>query len=71
LFIRPPDRVTAVDGLLTNFHLPGSSLLMLVAALAGPEVWPEIYREAVHRRLRFFSYGDCMLLMPGLRGWRP
>jgi S-adenosylmethionine:tRNA ribosyltransferase-isomerase len=65
LFIAPPDRVTAADGLLTNFHLPGSSLLMLVAALAGDPGWREVYREAVARRLRFYSYGDCMLLLPG------
>ncbi|MBU8870525.1 MAG: S-adenosylmethionine:tRNA ribosyltransferase-isomerase [Gemmatimonadales bacterium] len=66
LFIRPPDRVTAVDGLLTNFHLPGSSLLMLVASLMGPETWLPVYRYAVENRLRFYSYGDCMLILPGL-----
>lgn len=65
LFIAPPDRVRAADGLLTNFHLPGSSLLMLVAALAGEPAWREVYREAVARRLRFYSYGDCMLALPG------
>jgi len=68
LFLRPPDRVTAVDGLLTNFHLPGSSLLMLVAALAGEKTWPEVYEHAVARRMRFYSYGDCMLILPGLAG---
>lgn len=68
LFIAPPDTVTAADGLLTNFHLPGSSLLMLVAALAGEGAWRGIYREAVERRLRFYSYGDCMLLLPGPAG---
>lgn len=68
LFIAPPDTVTAADGLLTNFHLPGSSLLMLVAALAGEGAWRDIYREAVTRRLRFYSYGDCMLLLPGADG---
>ncbi|MBK7670645.1 MAG: S-adenosylmethionine:tRNA ribosyltransferase-isomerase [bacterium] len=66
LFIAPPDRVTAADGLLTNFHLPGSSLLMLVASLVGDPAWREVYREAVARRLRFYSYGDCMLALPGL-----
>ena len=65
LFLRPPDRVTAVDGLLTNFHLPGSSLLMLVAALMGENTWPAVYAHAVASRLRFYSYGDCMLIMPG------
>jgi S-adenosylmethionine:tRNA ribosyltransferase-isomerase len=66
LFIRPPQRVTAADGLLTNFHLPESSLLMLVASLMGPEIWLEVYRHAVRERMRFYSYGDCMLILPGL-----
>jgi S-adenosylmethionine:tRNA ribosyltransferase-isomerase len=64
LFLRPPDRISAADGLLTNFHLPESSLLMLVAAFAGESSWREAYREAVVRRLRFFSYGDAMLILP-------
>jgi S-adenosylmethionine:tRNA ribosyltransferase-isomerase len=68
LFIAPPDTVRGADGLLTNFHLPGSSLLMLVAALTGDCAWRGIYREAVARRLRFYSYGDCMLSLPGLTG---
>jgi S-adenosylmethionine:tRNA ribosyltransferase-isomerase len=68
LFIAPPDTVRGLDGLLTNFHLPGSSLLMLVAALTGDHAWRGIYREAVARRLRFYSYGDCMLSLPGLTG---
>ncbi len=63
LFIRPPDTVQAVDGLLTNFHLPGSSLLMLVAALAGDRTWRDAYDYAVARRLRFYSYGDAMLVL--------
>jgi len=62
LFISPPDEVTAVDGLVTNFHLPGSSLLRLVAAFAGEATWRAAYLEAVNRRLRFFSYGDAMLI---------
>ncbi len=66
LFLRPPGRVTAVDGLLTNFHLPGSSLLMLVAAIAGENTWPAVYAHAVAQRMRFYSYGDCMLILPGL-----
>jgi len=70
LFIQPPDRVTAVDGLLTNFHLPGSSLLMLVAALAGEGAWRAAYAHAVEKRLRFYSYGDCMLILPGLAATR-
>jgi S-adenosylmethionine:tRNA ribosyltransferase-isomerase len=68
LFLRPPDRVTAVDGLLTNFHLPGSSLLMLVATLAGEETWPVVYAHAVNERMRFYSYGDCMLILPEISG---
>jgi len=65
LFIQPPDRVSAADGLLTNFHLPGSSLLMLVASLAGSKSWRLAYRQAVEKKMRFYSYGDCMLLLPG------
>ena len=68
LFLRPPDKVSAVDGLLTNFHLPGSSLLMLVAALAGEKTWPLVYAHAVAERMRFYSYGDCMLILPGVSG---
>jgi S-adenosylmethionine:tRNA ribosyltransferase-isomerase len=68
LFLRPPDRVTSVDGLLTNFHLPASSLLMLVAALMGENTWLGVYAQAVASRLRFYSYGDCMLILPGLSG---
>lgn len=64
LFLRPPDRVSAVDGLLTNFHLPGSSLLMLVATVAGEKIWPRVYDHAVKKRMRFYSYGDCMLILP-------
>jgi len=64
LFISPPDEVTACDGLVTNFHLPGSSLLRLVAAFAGEATWRAAYREAVNRRLRFFSYGDAMIIRP-------
>lgn len=67
LFIMPPDEITAVDGLLTNFHLPGSSLLMLVAAFLQPGDWRGVYEEAVSRRLRFYSYGDCMLVLGGGR----
>ena len=66
LFIAPPDRVTAVDGLLTNFHLPGSSLLMLVAALVGNPDWRRVYDQAVAEGMRFYSYGDCMLILPNL-----
>jgi S-adenosylmethionine:tRNA ribosyltransferase-isomerase len=63
LFIHPPYRFRAVDGLLTNFHLPRSSLLILVAALAGRERVLEAYRHAVEHRYRFYSYGDAMLVV--------
>ncbi len=63
LFIRPGYRFKVVDGLLTNFHLPGSSLLMLVAALAGREKIMAAYNEAVKARFRFYSYGDAMLIL--------
>jgi len=52
-----------VDGLLTNFHLPRSSLLMLVCALAGRERVLEAYREALEHGYRFYSYGDAMLVL--------
>jgi len=63
LFIQPP-APTGVDGLLTNFHLPGSSLLMLVAAVAGEATWRRAYAHAIASRFRFFSYGDAMLILP-------
>jgi S-adenosylmethionine:tRNA ribosyltransferase-isomerase len=63
VFIHPGHRFQAIDGLLTNFHLPESSLLMLVAAFAGRERVLEAYREAVEQRYRFYSYGDAMLIL--------
>jgi S-adenosylmethionine:tRNA ribosyltransferase-isomerase len=63
LFIRPGHRYRAVDGLLTNFHLPRSTLLMLVAAFAGRERVLDAYREAVQAGYRFYSYGDAMLTL--------
>jgi S-adenosylmethionine:tRNA ribosyltransferase-isomerase len=63
LFIRPGHRFTVVGGLLTNFHLPKSSLLMLVCAFAGREAVLGAYREAVDRGYRFYSYGDAMLVL--------
>jgi S-adenosylmethionine:tRNA ribosyltransferase-isomerase len=62
LFIRPGHRFRCVDGLLTNFHLPRSPLLALVAAFAGWERVRALYEEAVARRYRFYSFGDAMLL---------
>ncbi len=63
IFITPGYRFRAVDILLTNFHLPRSTLLMLVSALVGRERLLELYREAVRERYRFFSYGDAMLIL--------
>jgi S-adenosylmethionine:tRNA ribosyltransferase-isomerase len=62
LFVTPGYEFRTVDGLFTNFHLPRSTLLMLVAAIAGLERIKHAYREAVARRYRFFSYGDAMLI---------
>jgi S-adenosylmethionine:tRNA ribosyltransferase-isomerase len=62
LFIRPGFRFQVADLLLTNFHLPESTLLMLVCAFAGQERVLAAYRHAVAARYRFFSYGDAMLL---------
>jgi S-adenosylmethionine:tRNA ribosyltransferase-isomerase len=63
LFIYPPFRFRVVDALLTNFHLPRSTLLMLVSAFAGREFILHAYEEAVCHRYRFYSYGDCMLIL--------
>lgn len=63
LFIRPGHMFRAVDVLLTNFHLPRSTLLMLVCAFAGRERVLNAYAEAVRERYRFYSYGDCMLVL--------
>jgi len=64
IFIRPGFRFRVVDRLLTNFHLPRSTLLMLVCAFAGMENTLRAYRDAVVQRFRFFSYGDAMLIDP-------
>jgi S-adenosylmethionine:tRNA ribosyltransferase-isomerase len=63
LFIKPGFEFKAVDRLLTNFHLPKSTLLVLVSAFAGRDLILAAYREAVRERYRFFSYGDCMLIL--------
>jgi S-adenosylmethionine:tRNA ribosyltransferase-isomerase len=63
IFIHPPYEFQRVDVLLTNFHLPHSTLLMLVSAFVGRERLLEIYREAVAQKYRFFSYGDAMLIL--------
>ena len=63
IFIYPPKRVESVDCLITNFHTPRSTLLMLVSAFAGYDTIMETYREAVSMKYRFFSYGDGMLIV--------
>ena len=63
IFIHPPMQMRHVDCLLTNFHLPRSTLLMLVSSFAGREFLLEAYAEAIRERYRFYSYGDCMLVL--------
>ena len=67
IFISPPFEFRVVNGLLTNFHLPRSTLLCLVSALAGRELIMTAYEEAVSRKYRFYSYGDAMLILPRKR----
>ena len=64
IFIRPGHRFRAIDALITNFHLPKSTLLMLVSAFIGRETMLAAYAHAIKQRYRFFSYGDAMLLTP-------
>jgi len=64
IFIYPGYRFRSIDALVTNFHLPQSTLLMLVSALAGREYMLDAYRHAVEQHYRFFSYGDAMLILP-------
>ncbi|TVR64538.1 MAG: tRNA preQ1(34) S-adenosylmethionine ribosyltransferase-isomerase QueA [Gemmatimonadales bacterium] len=71
LFISPGYRFKVVDGLITNFHLPRSTLLMLVAALAGYETTMAAYREAIREPYRFYSYGDAMAILPRRRASAP
>jgi S-adenosylmethionine:tRNA ribosyltransferase-isomerase len=63
LFIRPPYRFRAVDALLTNFHLPRTTLLVLVRTFGGDELVMRAYREAIREQYRFYSYGDAMLIV--------
>jgi S-adenosylmethionine:tRNA ribosyltransferase-isomerase len=63
LFIYPPYHFRGVDVLLTNFHLPRSTLLMLVSAFVGREFLLRAYEEAIREQYRFYSYGDCMLIL--------
>jgi S-adenosylmethionine:tRNA ribosyltransferase-isomerase len=63
LFIVPGYRFQIVDALITNFHLPRSTLLMLVTAFAGKELIDKTYQEAIKERYRFYSFGDAMLIL--------
>ena len=63
MFIYPPHRFRVIDALLTNFHLPRSTLLMLVSAFAGRDFVLRAYEEAIREHYRFYSYGDCMLIL--------
>lgn len=75
LFIYPGYEWKVVDGLITNFHLPGSSLLMLVSALVGRQRLMELYQEAISQAYRFYSFGDAMVILPDachpVRGTQP
>ena len=62
IYIYPGYKFKCLDGLITNFHLPQSTLLMLVSALAGKEYIMEAYKEAVKEKYRFFSFGDAMFI---------
>jgi S-adenosylmethionine:tRNA ribosyltransferase-isomerase len=64
IFITPGYRFRAVDGLMTNFHLPRSTLFMLVSALMGTDVMQAAYAHAIRENYRFYSYGDASLLLP-------
>jgi S-adenosylmethionine:tRNA ribosyltransferase-isomerase len=64
IFITPGYRFRAVDGLMTNFHLPKSTLFMLVSALMGRETMQRAYAHAIDTGYRFYSYGDSSLLLP-------
>ena len=61
-FITPDDKILSIDGLITNFHLPKSSLLLLVSAFIGKDLLLDSYHEAIKRNMKFFSYGDAMFL---------
>ena len=63
IFLHPGKDVNSINGMITNFHLPGSSLLMLVSALIGREKTLELYQIAIEQKYRFYSYGDAMLIV--------
>ncbi len=69
LFLKPGSRFNVVDAMVTNFHLPQSTLLMLVSAFAGLELTLEAYSQAVEQQYRFFSYGDAMFVLPNRAEW--
>ena len=62
LYITPGYHFFAVDAMITNFHLPRSTLLLLVSAFMGKELMEQVYQEAIRERYRFFSFGDAMLI---------
>ena len=62
IFIYPGVKFDAIDGLITNFHLPKSTLIMLVSAFSKKEIILNAYKEAVNNKYRFFSFGDCMFI---------
>ena len=68
IFIYPPYKFRCVDALITNFHLPESTLIMLVSALLGREKTLELYNMAVKERYRFFSFGDSCFFVPEKKG---
>ncbi|MEM9399493.1 MAG: S-adenosylmethionine:tRNA ribosyltransferase-isomerase, partial [Verrucomicrobiota bacterium] len=63
IFIYPGYQFKRADAMITNFHLPGSTLIMLVAAFTGLALQKKIYREAIDKKYRFYSYGDAMLIL--------
>ena len=67
LFVYPGYQWRVIDGMITNFHLPKSSLMMLVSALIGRERLLALYQEAIQERFRFYSFGDAMLILPSAR----
>lgn len=64
IFLHPPDNILSVDGLITNFHLPSSSLMLLVACMVPKDLLLKAYQHAMDNKYRFFSYGDAMLIIP-------
>jgi S-adenosylmethionine:tRNA ribosyltransferase-isomerase len=63
IFITPDDTIASIDGLVTNFHLPASSIILLVAAFAGKDLVMKAYHKAIAEKYRFYSYGDAMLIL--------